>query len=207
MIEIIPAILEKKWVEIEKKIKIVGEFAAIIQIDIADGVFVNEESWRNSDDLKNGINFEIDMMISEPEKSISDWINTGAKRLVIHIESTQNLESIIRLCKKAGVEVGVALNIETPNEVLDKWINQINSVQFMGIAKIGFQGQSFDNKVLDKIKDFRAKYSDVVISVDGGVNFNSANLLKRAGANRLIVGSCIWNSDNPKETFKKLMDV
>ncbi len=207
--QIIPAILEKEWGEINKKINLANKFTSWIQIDITDNKFVPHKSWNNSNDLIriNSRFVEIDMMINEPEKFISDWINTGVKRLIIHIESTQNLENIIRLCRDNGVEIGIALNIGTSNKVLDKWIGRINFIQFMGIVKIGFQGQQFNNAVLNKIKNFRKKYPNVIISIDGGVNFNNANLLKKMGANRLVVGSYIWNSKNPKKTFNKLKNL
>ena len=74
----------------------------------------------------------------------------------------------------------------------------------MGIAKIGYQGQPFDSRVVAKIEDLRERYPDVTISVDGGVNFESAPKLIAAGVTRLVSGSTILNSKNIEETIYQL---
>jgi ribulose-phosphate 3-epimerase len=71
----------------------------------------------------------------------------------------------------------------------------------MGIGRIGFQGQNFDERVFEKIAEIRTKYPTMLISVDGGVNEDSAPLLIDAGVNRLIVGSAIFESDNIPEAI------
>jgi ribulose-phosphate 3-epimerase len=96
-------------------------------------------------------------------------------------------------------EVGVALNIDTPNEQIYPLIPVVDFVQFMGIAKIGFQGEPFDERVLAKIADLRGKYPNATISIDGGVNKENAVALVKAGVNRLVVGSALFGSENISE--------
>jgi ribulose-phosphate 3-epimerase len=77
----------------------------------------------------------------------------------------------------------------------------------MGIDTIGFQHQPFDAKVIDKIKEVRAAYPEIPISVDGGVSLENGSALLEAGANRLVVGSAIFEADNYVDAvteFKKL---
>jgi ribulose-phosphate 3-epimerase len=74
----------------------------------------------------------------------------------------------------------------------------------MGIEHIGFQGELFDEKVLIQIKGLKERYPDLIISVDGSVNEDTAPLLVEAGANRLIVGSVLMRSFDVKETIKEL---
>ena len=77
----------------------------------------------------------------------------------------------------------------------------------MGINHVGFQGEPFDERVIEKVKAVRAKYPEMIISVDGGVSLETAPKLIEAGVSRLIVGSAIFNSDNFIESiqnFKKL---
>lgn len=209
MIEIIPAILEQTWSEVAKRLNEAEAFAnspngsGWVQIDIADGIFTPTMSWHTPAELAEHLgvqhpsgkmpNIEIDMMVAEPEEKVESWIRAGAKRVIIHIESTttEKLQEIITRLSNSQVEVGLALNIDTPNEALEPWIGKIDFAQFMGIAKIGYQGQAFDPRVLPKIKDLRKKYPNAIIQVDGGVNAANAPLLKEAGANRLVVGSAI----------------
>jgi ribulose-phosphate 3-epimerase len=77
----------------------------------------------------------------------------------------------------------------------------------MGIAEIGYQGQQFDERVVAKIMKLRNMSPDIIISVDGGVNFETAPILIHAGANRLVSGSAIFKSEDINSTIKKLQTV
>lgn len=74
----------------------------------------------------------------------------------------------------------------------------------MGIATIGRQGEPFDERVIEKIKSIRAKYPDMVISIDGGVSFDTAPELIEAGATRLVAGSAIFENPNPHGAIQEL---
>ncbi|MEI8249448.1 MAG: ribulose-phosphate 3-epimerase, partial [Candidatus Taylorbacteria bacterium] len=113
----------------------------------------------------------------------------------IHAESTGGVEEAIHELADR-VEIGLALNIETPIVVLAHYANKIQFVQCMGITHVGFQGQVFDTRVIEKIKAIKATYPALIISVDGGVSLETAPLLIQAGADRLIVGSAIFGSAN-----------
>jgi len=110
---------------------------------------------------------------------------------VFHIENVEDVGFLLRKSDVRGVEIGMAIGVNTSNKELEKWLDKIDYVQFMGIAKIGSQGQPFDNRVLRKIKDFRKTHPNVIIQVDGGVNATNAPLLIEAGVDRLVVGSAI----------------
>jgi len=217
MIKIIPAILESEWKEIENKINLVKDFSHWVQIDITDGVFTTDVTWNNPLDLKSHlesrspsgrVDVEVDLMVKDPELVIEDWVNAGVKRIVIHIESTDDAWRAIKIAKEAGLEAGLALNIDTPNETLDKYMAEIDFVQFMGIAKIGIQGQPFDEKVLHKIEGLRSSYPNAIISVDGGVSIKTVPLLVKAGADRLAAGSAVYRADGGAWTgWRGLMDL
>jgi len=117
------------------------------------------------------------------------------------------MEAIERAIEK-DVSVGVALNIDTQNETLDRYLPKIDLVQFMGIARIGYQGEPFDERVIPKIKELREKHPETIISVDGGVGFETAPALIEAGVNRLVSGSEILEDENVRgeiERFKQLI--
>lgn len=152
---------------------------------------------------KINFDFEIDLMVLNPETEIERWIKAGAKRVIIHIESVNNIEDIF-LKIPSNIEVGIAINTNTPNEEIYQFVERVDFIQFMGIEKIGFQGQKFDERVVSKITDLRNKFSRIIISVDGGVSLDMAKSLIKAGANRLVSGSVIFESDNIGEMIKKL---
>lgn len=214
-IEIIPAIMPESLQDLNEKYAQVKDFAPIVQIDVMDGNFVQSVSWPYTNKTQSlalgnlpkiDFDFEVDLMVSNPENFIESWIKAGAKRIIIHIESVKRIENVF-LKIPSDIEVGIALNTTTENEKIYPLIEKIDFVQFMGIEKIGFQGQSFDERVIGKIADLREKFPRVIISVDGGVNLETAVKLKEAGANRLVSGSAIFESNNIKDTIKQLSNV
>jgi ribulose-phosphate 3-epimerase len=222
-VEIIPAILPRDFTEISDKVEILRGATDQIQIDVCDGHFVPSFTWpykKHDDSFEKmltediglpdwqDIDYEFDLMVDNPEKVVDDWIQVGASRIVIHAESKGDLFAVFQ--KMNGkVDMVLALNIDTPIEKIGGWTSEVGPlcIQLMGIARIGYQGQSFDDRVISKIKEVRAKYPEAVISIDGGVSLDNAAQLIEAGANRLVVGSAIWNSDNPLETLAKLKEI
>ena len=215
--EIIPAIIPKSYEDLRQKISLVKDFVSSIQVDITDGVFVPSTSWPYLDSVWaegifldmpfcNECNFEFDLMIQNPEKTINDWVQEGAKRIVLHVESSNNLEELV-VGLKDKVEVGLAFNINTSFETYVNLFDKINFVQLMGIEKIGYQGQPFSEKIFEKIVDLRKRKPDVIISVDGGVNLENAKRLKDAGVNRVVVGSAIFESGDIKKTIEQFKEI
>jgi ribulose-phosphate 3-epimerase len=145
--------------------------------------------------------FDIDFMVTDPEQATGAWLQVGASRLTIHAESTTYLPQLIKdLQKRYGYEkgltsntlaLGLAIGVETDLSLLEPFVEQVDYVQFMGIAHIGRQGEPFDVRALGKVKMFHQAHPDVPIQVDGGVSLQSAPQLLEAGVSRLIVGSAL----------------
>lgn len=206
MIEVIPAIIPKSFEELKEKAKLVEPYVEWVQFDVMDGQFVDNTTWNNPSDLKNletNLKLEVHLLIQNPELVINDWIESGVVRVVFHYSSTEKHQEIIEKIKKAGLQVGIAINPEVSIDVLDTFINQLDLVLVMTVNP-GWNGQEFMEDMLGKIKQLRDKYSDVNIGVDGGVNTKTASSIIQAGANILFSGSAILNSNNIKETIWKL---
>ena len=216
-VEIIPAIIPKNYEDLRKKVSLVKDSAYFIQIDITDGEFVPSISWPITDSFwESGIHlelpfceacdFELDLMVKNPEKNIQDWLDMKAKRIIVHVESTDKIKELLDLLK-GKVSIGVAFNIETKIAPYFYLFDKVDFIQLMGIEKIGFQGQEFSEKVFDKIKEVREIDKNITISIDGGVNLGNAQRLIDAGVNRLVSGSAIFEGGDIKGTineFKKL---
>lgn len=236
MIEIIPAIIPKSFQDLQQKMSLVTGFVPLVQVDVVDGVFVPSKSWpyqkgepHTDPDFAHIISeqtpfpfweeldFEVDLMVSNPEAAAEQWILAGAKRLIVHLESVPGAVSDPSVAKKVFsnikkslptkdsvlyIEIGVAINPETPNSALEPIMEYVDFVQFMGIAKIGFQGQPFDERVLEKVSALRAALPNVTISVDGSVNEETAPRLVDVGVNRLVIGSAIFESENIAATIE-----
>jgi len=75
----------------------------------------------------------------------------------------------------------------------------VSSVQVMSIARVGYQGEKFDERALVRISELRELYPDVTIAVDGGVSSENLKSLFDAGANSFNIGSAIMKSKNPED--------
>lgn len=222
MIEIIPAIMPKSEADLEDKVGLVAGRVSTVQLDIMDGRFVPSRTWPHySSDRASfeallseeeglpywdQVDFEIDLMVDKPEEAVEDWVVAGASRIVAHIESTKHMNAVADICR-GRVELGIALNIDTPTDAIDPYLEDAKFVQFMGIRTIGLQGEPFDDRVVDKIRAFHNNHPEIVIAVDGGVSLENAKLLVEAGAKRLVSGSGIFASGNPAEAVKQFRDL
>ena len=228
MIEVIPAVLAKDYNDLRQKIANVVNVSHVVQIDICDGDFVPSTSWPMGYNDKESValilneeeglpywenlDFEFDLMVKDAVKQFDFFVSLGAKRIIFHLEAENESElkdfiNSMDPYTRETLEIGIALNTTTPVEKIEPFINSIDFVQFMGIEHIGFQGQDFDERVLAQIKELRLKYSDIIISVDGSVNEDTAPLLVKAGANRLVAGSVLIKSFDVRETIKELEEL
>jgi len=224
MTEITPAVLVNNFSELNEKLSKFVNIAKMVQIDICDGKFVPSTSWpmnRNDEEsIQNILNeedgmpywkdldFEFDLMVQNAHKQFDFFARLGVKKIVFHLEAEEELsfkeflESLDPYFKD-NIDIGIAINTTTDVNKLDTFINFIDYVQCMGIEKIGFQGEPFDERALEQIKSLRAKYPELKISVDGSVNENTAPAILEAGANRLIIGSALLQSYDIRDTLKE----
>lgn len=200
------------------------EFATDVQLDIADGIFAPVVSWPYGAgqlaDLEKGplvqlpyadrLTYEVHMMVQNPGKVGELLARMGAKRLLPHIETLPDADAaraIFASWRAAGAhEIGLSILIDTPLETLDELISEVDVVQMMSIAKIGAQGEPFDDRALQRVEELHAKYPDLLVAVDGGITEGNIEMLVRAGANRLCVGSAISKAASPAKSYAALYD-
>ena len=224
MTEITPAVLVKDFSELNEKLAKFVNITKMVQIDICDGKFVPSISWPMHQSDKSSVerildeeegmpfwdslDFEFDLMVINAHRQFDFFSKLGAKSMIFHVEAeTENdfkefLESLDPYYKD-NVGIGLAIDTTTDISKLEPFINLVDFVQCMGIEHDGFQGEAFDERVLDQIKKLRAKYPELSISVDGAVNEQTAQLLLKAGANRLVMGSTLLQSYDIRETIRE----
>lgn len=222
MIEIIPAIMPKNYDDLVEKIGLFAGVVPLVQIDIMDGKFVPNRTWpynpgdqhfekisREEEGMPEWetIYFEADLMVQNPEEVVGQWVMAGAQRIIIHGEGIHNFDTIRDIVPKGTIELGIALNPSTPLSSIEPYLGRVDFVQCMGIARIGFQGEPFDERVLEQIRSLRALRPDMPISVDGAVNFETAEMLVEAGATRLVSGSAILKSADVSSAVENLRDL
>jgi len=209
---IIPAINCLDFETAQKRVSEAEKFSDWIHIDVADGKFapdITDATWGNQEELKQiktknpNVKFEVHLMVENPDEVFESWLDAGAKRIIIHAEVVQEPRYIQSVCGNRGAELMLSVLPETPIDVLLLYRNSFFYFQVLDV-KPGFSGQRINNDVFSRVKFLRQKSPRARIEVDGGVNLETASLLKEAGADVLVSASCIFNSENPEETYKKL---
>ena len=182
MHEIIPAILPKSAEDLREQIAALPPEITFFHMDVLE-----EDIW----DTDITRDFEVHLMVKDPEVIMAKWIERGAKRLSVHTAGA----SLAQYRGKA--EIGLAVEIDKSLLEILPFLDFVDFVHVMSIDDIGEQGHPLDEKVFDRIKTLQEKYPELPISVDGGVNIRNYEKLLELGADRLIVGSGfkeLWNS-------------
>jgi ribulose-phosphate 3-epimerase len=182
-----------------------------LHIDVMDGVFVPNISFGfpvlQAIRKHTSKTLDVHLMIQNPDHYLEDFKKAGADILTVHYEACTHLHRTISSIKELGMKAGVALNPHTPVQVLEEIIGQLDLVLIMSVNP-GFGGQSFIDESIQKVKRLSALIakhdSKAIIEIDGGVNLSTGKLLADAGAQALVAGSFVFNSEVPSETIKAL---
>ena len=210
-IKISPSILSADFSILGDEIKNLEKAGAdLIHIDVMDGHFVPNITM-GPPTIKQirkctKLPFDVHLMISPVEKYIKAFADAGADIITLHPEATDNLKRAVQTVKSFGKKAGVSLNPKTPISALMDVINDIDLILIMSVNP-GFAGQSFMSEVLPKVTELRKMINDkklkIDIEIDGGINFETAPLAVKAGANILVSGTTIF-SGSLKDNIQKL---
>ena len=207
-----PSILSVKKEEYPSVIKQLEKLeVAMLHLDVMDGKFVPNTTYdaKEVEKIKKQTSLIVDthLMICDPDILIDEYIATKSDYITFHYEACSDITKTINKVKKAGLKVGISIKPNTPVEVLDRFLEEIDLVLIMSVEP-GFGGQKFMDLVLPKIEYLnlvRNKISNkFIIEVDGGINLDTALLTKKAGADFVVVGTYLMNSNNLEETYKEL---
>lgn len=207
-----PSILSADFVNLQQDIKKIEKAGADwIHIDVMDGLFVPNitigmpvvEAIKKVTQLP----LDVHLMIDKPERYINNFKQAGADIITIHQEATTDCKGTISAIKKVGAKAGVSIKPNTPVNSIKNLIKDVDMVLVMSVEP-GFGGQKFIPNCIDKIKEIReiAKTvnPELIIQVDGGINKETAQLVKQAGADSLVAGSYIYKSLNIEQAIQSL---
>ena len=212
---IAPSILSADFGNLERDCQMINDSEADwFHIDIMDGVFVPNISFGmpvlKSINLHAKKPLDVHLMIVDPDRYIKTFADLNAKSLTIHFEVCNHLHRSIQEIKNNGMNAGVALNPHTPVSVLDSIINDIDLVCLMSVNP-GFGGQKFISNTFKKTQQLKElinyKGSNTLIEIDGGVTDKNAKELIKNGADILVAGSFVFNSNNPMKTISNLKSI
>lgn len=212
-IAVAPSILSADFAQLGTEVKKIEDAGAnILHIDVMDGHFVPNitigpavvESLRKISSLE----FDVHLMIENPERYVEAFAQAGADNITVHIEATRHVHRLVQQVKSLGVNVGVALNPATPLEELAYILQELDIVLLMTVNP-GFGGQKFIQAVLPKIVALSGILKEINplcrIEVDGGINRDTARLVSRAGAEILVAGAAVFASPDPAKAMEEIL--
>ena len=211
-VKIAPSILSADFGNLQRDFEMINNSKADwFHVDVMDGEFVPNISFGFPvmKALKKHAKkvLDVHLMIVEPDRYIKEFAAAGADVLTVHYEACTHLHRSIQAIKAEGMKAGVALNPHTPVDLLKDVLQNLDLVCIMSVNP-GFGGQKFIENTYNKVIQLR-KMADAVnpnllIEIDGGVTLDNCAKLHKAGANVLVAGSTVFNSDNPTQTIEKL---
>jgi ribulose-phosphate 3-epimerase len=206
LIRIIPAILTEDSEALARMVRQAEAFCDYVQFDIMDGRFVPSYSIGCADiaALRPKLKWEAHLMVAEPASYLTEFREAGASRVVFHYEASPAPEEVIGLVKGLGLEVGLALNPETPVSAVSSWLAQLDSILLLTVNP-GFYGSAFIPEVLDKVAELRRVCPEIEIGVDGGIKDGNIARVARTGVDAICVGSAVFLQPQPAESYRHLL--
>ena len=212
-IKVAPSILSADFARLGDEIKAVEAAGAdLIHVDVMDGHFVPNitigplivAAARKVTKLP----LDVHLMITNPERYITDFAKAGADYITVHVETANHLNRLVQSIKEhKGVRACVSLNPATPLSSLDYILADVDMVLIMSVNP-GFGGQVFIPSALNKIATLRKRIDDLglktEIEVDGGVKPENAAEIISAGADILVAGSAVFNTTDYATAIRRI---
>ena len=219
MVEVATSFLEVKKENVIKTIydlEVAG--TNYFHIDVMDGQFVKNNTVDIMREYKEYIKqvantkTEVHLMVKDIESYVKAYVDMEVNCITFHLESLKSENEILKIIsyiKQNNIQVGLAISPNTNIEEVYKYLPYIHRVLIMTVEP-GMGGQKLIPETVEKIKELNIfayeNNFDIDIEVDGGINEKTARTVIDAGANILVAGSYIINSDNFKDAIKKIRE-
>jgi ribulose-phosphate 3-epimerase len=149
---------------------------------------------------------DVHLMIDRPERQVDEFAKAGADNITMHFEATPHVHYTLSRIRESGCTAGAALCPSTPAHVLDEVAGDALDLALCMSVNPGWGGQKFIPHTLDKLGRMRTALPDTVaLEVDGGIHDRTARPAADAGANLLIAGSAVFESDDPGAAYADLV--
>jgi ribulose-phosphate 3-epimerase len=212
MLRIAPSILSADFAALGAEIDRVRSETDWIHVDVMDGHFVPNLTIgppvvaairRHTDTY-----LDCHLMMTNPGQYLEDFARAGANHCSVHVE-VDATGALIDTMRGLGLDVGLAINPETPFEDCEPWLDRIDLLLVMSVHP-GFGGQHFLEVALPKISRAAAIAErdglDLRIEVDGGIDTETVVRVAGAGADVFVAGSAIFGSPDPAAAARAIRD-
>jgi ribulose-phosphate 3-epimerase len=208
-----PSILSADFARLGSQVQeVLSAGARVIHVDVMDGHFVPPITFgavivAALADLVHeaGGIIDVHMMVERPERHVQEIAKAGADSITIHVEATPHVHYTLSDIREAGCSASAAICPATPIQTLDDVAADMLDMALCMTVNPGWGAQSFIPHSLDKVARLRAALPDTVgLEVDGGIHEETASPIVQAGANVLVAGSAVFNSEDPGETYSRI---
>ena len=209
-IEIVPSLLSADFTILAEEIKKVEEARCKrLHLDVMDGSFVPNitmgpviiESIRR----RTKLFLDAHLMINQPERYLDDFQRAGVNSIIIHQEACCDFLKTVKEIRKMNLVAGVALRPGTPVGSIKDIIREMDLILIMTVEP-GFGGQPYmagiEKKIIQIRNLIKQKGLEIPIEVDGGINTETAPVVVKAGATRLVAGYSIFSGNVVKNVEK-----
>jgi ribulose-phosphate 3-epimerase len=202
---VVPAILTDNPQDLERMVHQAEGFTDWVQFDIMDGRFVPSKSITAEQiaRLSSKLGWEAHLMVNNPGQYLEGFQQAGAKKVVFHYEATSQPLEVISFARRLGLEVGLAINPDTPVLAILPLADRVDSVLFLSVHP-GFYGKEFIPEVLNKIIEFRTIFPDMETGIDGGIKQDNIATVAGCGVDFIYVGSAIFRQPDPARSYHQL---
>ena len=145
------------------------------------------------------------LMIEDPIRWVDDYRKAGADMITFHVEAAADVPATIKKIRSLNAKVGMSLRPRTPVSLLQPFLSEIDLILVMTV-ETGFGGQSFMPEMVEKVKTLRSQFKGF-ISVDGGINTQTAKTCVDAGANVLVAGTAIFGQKDRRQALQSLRGI
>lgn len=213
MVKIAPSMLSADFARLQEEIKNIELSGAdLLHIDIMDGHFVPNLTF-GAPVIKalrkhTALPFDVHLMVTNPADYVKAFADIGTEYFTFHAEATPHMHRLVQEIKSYGMKAGVSLNPSTPVAMLEDIAADLDMILIMSVNP-GFGGQSFIPHAVRKIKKAKALFdyydnTNGVVEVDGGVNLETAPLVREAGADILVAGSAVFGAADRADMIRSL---
>lgn len=198
-----PSILSADFTILGDELRCIDEAGSeYIHIDVMDGIFVPSISYGMPviKSIRKATKkvFDVHLMITEPERYINEFVESGADIITFHVEATKDPDKVIDMIHEKGLKAGISVKPKTPLEAIEPYLEKIDMLLIMSVEP-GFGGQAYIEGSTEKIRAARemvkAHGLNTDIQVDGGINLQNLPEVLEAGANIIVAGSSVFKGD------------